>query len=168
MRHLYTRLCEGELPSHRKQIPILSPINGRVKPLDDFPLEVIKQRMLGEGVVVEASGYQLVAPFDGIVERLNPTCEELRITSSSGVKMRIQLGLNAQHMMAEGFKIKVQEKIPFHTGQVLLEFDLRKMKSLLKSSLFAITIQNSQKLKGVVPNYRQVIAGEDNIFTLLI
>ncbi|XOV77862.1 MAG: PTS glucose transporter subunit IIA [Aestuariibacter sp.] len=168
MNHLLNKLCEGELPAHAKQFRILSPVNGRVKPLDSFPSKVIAQRYLGEGVVVEASGFQVIAPFDGMVERLNPTCEEVRLTSTAGIKMRIQFGLNAHHLMADGFRIKVPENVPFKRGQVIVEFDLRKMKMALKSTLFAITILNSQKLKGIVPNYRQVIAGEDHLFTLLI
>ncbi len=157
-----------QLPLHKKQIPILAPVNGRVKALDEFPALRFQQRLMGEGVAIEPSGYQIIAPFDCRVEMLNPTCEQIRLKNKMGVKLLIQLGLEAERMMAEGFKAKVKVGDIVKKGEVLLEFDLRKMKRTLDSVLFPVTILNNDKVKGVVPNYRQVMALEDEIFSLLI
>lgn len=166
---LFHKLVEpGSLPPHKRELKINAPINGRVKPLDEFPSKLLTERLFGEGVCVDPSGYQVTAPFDGVVELLPSTCEQIRIKSNKGIKLRIQLGYKAENMMAEGFKIKVPEGHSFKQGEVLLEYDLRKMKEQLSCVLFPVTILNSEKMRGVVPNYRQVIASEDHVFSLLI
>lgn len=152
----------------KKQLPISSPVNGKIRPLHQYPSSLYTERMFGEGVCVELSGYQVVAPFNCLIEQLYPTAEQLRIRSAQGIRMQIQLGLNPESMMGNGFKLHVKPGDKIAKGEPLLEFDLRKMKTYLTSELAAITILNSDKLKALQPNYRQVIANEDIIFNLFI
>ncbi|MBE1301322.1 MAG: PTS glucose transporter subunit IIA [Alteromonadaceae bacterium] len=166
---LFGNLCVGsELPPHKKKIPISAPLNGRVKPLDEHPHFRFKLRLMGEGVLVEPSGYQIVAPLDCIVEHFNPTCEQIRLKSKAGIRLVIQVGINAEKMMGEGFKPRIKVGQIVKAGTTILEFDLPKMKRQLDSTVFAVTVMNSDKLKGVVPNYRQVRAMEDEIMNLLV
>lgn len=152
----------------KKQLPISSPVNGKVKPLNQYPAPLFTERLFGEGVCVELSGYQVLAPFNCLIEQLYPTAEQLRIRSANGIKMQIQLGLNPEVMMGNGFRRYVKPGDKVAKGEPLLEFDLRKMKTYLNSELAAITILNSDKLKALQPNYRQVIANEDIIFNLFV
>lgn len=153
---------------YKKRIAINSPVNGKVGALDNFPSLLYTQRLFGEGVTIELSGYQVLAPFDCIVEQLHPTAEQIRIKSAQGIRMQIQLGLQTENMMGNGFRLYAAPGQKLRGGEALLDFNLRKMKDNLKSSLAAITILNSNRLTGVRPHYRQVRANEDVLFDLYI
>ena len=82
--------------------------------------------------------------------------------------MQIQMGIDSHIMMGEGFKRKVQVGEVFKQGQVLAEFDLRKMKLVLESTLCPVTIINSDKIAGIQAHCHQVIATEDHAMTVYI
>lgn len=169
MNLLFGRLIKSDDDvEFKKHIPVLSPVNGKVLPLDSFPLKLYRQRMFGEGVAVELSGYQVVAPFDCVIEQLHPTSEQLRIKSTQGIRMQIQLGQNTEIMMGNGFKHYAKTGESVAAGEPILDFNLRKMKDALKSPLAAITILNSDRLSGIRPHYRQVRNSEDVLMDLYI
>lgn len=153
-------------PEANRKIAIPSPLNGRVKPLDSVPLKVFSQRLLGEGIAIEPSGYQLFTPFDCKIDQLPATGEQIRLRASNGLLLLIQLGIGTERLMGEGFQFHVKEGDTVRKGDHILDFDLRKMKAQLDSILCPVTVLNSQKVKGIEPNYRQVLALEDHIFYL--
>ncbi|BDX06292.1 PTS sugar transporter subunit IIA [Planctobacterium marinum] len=169
MNLLYGRLIDSEDDvEFKKHIPVLSPVNGKVLPLNNYPQKLFTQRMFGEGVALELSGYQVVAPFDCIIEQLYPTSEQLRIKSAQGIRMQIQLGQNPEIMMGNGFKHYAKTGDSIAAGEPILDFNLRKMKDTLNSPLAAITILNSDRLSGIRPHYRQVRSSEDVLMDLYI
>ena len=169
MSTLFSKLIESENDiSFSKRLDIATPINGKVKSLDLYPSLLFKERLYGEGVVVEPSGYQIVSPFDGSIEQLPPTAEQIRVKSKQGIKLQIQLGVNTETMMGFGFKLLCKQGDTVEKGQPILNFDLRKIKERIDSSLCAITILNSDKVKGVMPNYRQVRINEDILLSLYV
>ena len=166
---LFSKLVDpSALPPHKKSLPILSPLSGRVTALDNVPDALFNQRVFGEGVAIEPSGYQVFAPFSGKVELFPESAHQLRIVAKNGLKMLIQMGINSHLLMGEGFKRKVQVGELFQQGQVLAEFDLRKMKLSLDSILCPVTIINSDKIAGIQAHYYQVIGAEDPAMTLYI
>lgn len=156
------------LPAYKKAIPILSPLSGKVLSLDTVPSKLFSERLFGEGVAIDPSGYQVFAPFSGTVEQFPETASQLRIKASNGLTMQIQLGMDSHRMMGEGFKRKIKVGESFSQGQVLLEFDLRKMKAQLTCVLCPVTILNSEKVRGIQAHCYQVIAGEDKALTVYL
>ncbi|MFT4939095.1 MAG: PTS system glucose-specific IIA component [Paraglaciecola sp.] len=165
----FSRLVDPKaLPPYKKSLPILSPVSGRVFTLDNVPDALFTQRIYGEGVAIEPSGYQIFAPFSGKVEQFPESAHQLRIVAKNGLKMQIQMGINSHRMMGEGFKRKVKVGELFKQGQVLAEFDLRKMKLALDCTLCPVTIINSDKIAGIQAHCYQVIATEDHAMTVYI
>jgi PTS system glucose-specific IIA component len=166
---LFNKLVDPDaLPPHKKLLPILSPISGRVFTLDEVPDALFSQRVYGEGVAIEPSGYQVIAPFAGKVESFPECAHQLRIVAKNGLRMQIQMGIDSHRMMGEGFKRKVKEGDFFEKGQILAEFDLRKMKTSLDSTLCPVTVINSDKLAGIQAHCYQVIGAEDPAMTVYI
>lgn len=166
---LFSKLVDPTaLPPHKKSLLILSPLFGRVTTLDSVPDALFNQRIFGEGVAIEPSGYQVFAPFAGKVEVFPESAYQLRIVAKNGLKMLIQMGINSHLMMGEGFKRKVQVGDVFKQGEVLAEFNLRKMKLALDSTLCPVTIINSDKIAGIQAHCHQVIGAEDPAMTLYI
>lgn len=166
---LFTRLVEPEaLPEHKSQIELLSPISGKVHPLEALTHPAYSQRLFGEGAAIEPSGHQLVAPFDGKVIYLPTLANQVIFKSKYGVEVRVQMGMDSDKMMAEGFKRCSVEGETIKAGQTVIEFDLLKLKRKLSCHLCPVTILNSDKLKGVLLGNRQVMAGRDVLLKMLI
>jgi PTS system glucose-specific IIA component len=166
---LFNRLVDaGSLPSHKTAIGIISPMSGRVLPLDEVPHALFTERLFGEGVAIQPSGYQVFAPFSGTVLHFPELANQLRIKAKNGLKLQIQVGIDSHLMMGEGFKRLVKEGQNFEQGQVVAEFSLTKMKQQLSSTLCPVTLINSDKVKALQAHYFQVIAKEDKIFTIYL
>lgn len=166
---LFNRLVNANaIPPHKKSIDLISPLSGTVVPLDDVPDALFTARLFGEGVAIKPSGYQVIAPFSGIVLHFPELANQIRIKASNGLQLQIQLGIDSHIMMAEGFKRFFKKGDRFEQGQVLAEFSLSKMKAALPSILCPITLLNSDKTKGLQAHYYQVIANEDKVFTIYL
>lgn len=147
---------------------ILSPISGRVVPLEDVPQAIFSKKLLGDGVAIQPSGYQVLAPFDCKIVQLPVTGEQIRLRGKAGIQLLIQVGIGTYKIMGEGFKLHVQEGSVVKAGTVILDFNMNKIKHRIDSLLCPVTMLNSDKTLGILPNYRQAIAGEDSIFSILV
>lgn len=151
-----------------KRLPLASPLTGKVHTLDKVPCPLFKQRIFGEGIAIEPTGYQLLAPCSGQVILCNELGNQLRLQAKNGLQILIQLGIGSEHMLGEGFKRLIKTGEKFSQGQVLLEFDLIKMKKQLVSTLSPVTIVNSDKLLAIEAHCHHVMAGKDPAMTLYI
>ena len=166
---LFTRLVtQDAIPTHKKVLEVLSPLNGKVIPLDDVPHALFQQRIFGEGLAISPSGYQVFAPFAGKMLHFPELANQLRFKAQNGLQLQVQLGIDSHLMMAEGFKRLVKEGEHFNQGQVIAEFSIHKMKKSLSSILCPITILNSDKVKGIQAYYYPVMANEDKIMSVYI
>tara|TARA_R110000751_G_scaffold55346_3_gene118766 strand:+ start:97313 stop:97819 length:507 start_codon:yes stop_codon:yes gene_type:complete len=166
---LFNRLvAANSLPTHNKAIDMLSPLSGKIVPLDDVPHALFTARMFGEGIAIVPSGYQVLAPFAGSMLHFPEMANQLRLKAKNGLQLQIQLGIDSHLMMGEGFKRVVKQGEQFQQGQILAEFNLVKMKKTLPSILCPVTLLNSDKIKGLQGHYFQVIAVEDKMLTVYI
>lgn len=166
---LFNRLVPADaLPVHRSQIALVSPLTGKVAALDMLSHPVYVHRLMGEGAVIDPTGYQLLAPFDGKVVEIANMANRIVLRSAQGIRLNIQLGMDSDSMMGEGFKAHCKTGQNISTGQLLIEFDLNKMKRKLHDHRCAVTVLNSDKLKGVVITAKHVMAGQDPVFRMLI
>jgi glucose-specific phosphotransferase system IIA component len=166
---IFRRLVDQDrLPTHTRQIPILSPLSGRVFGLDHATNPIFTNRLMGEGVSISPTGYQVFCPFDGKVISLSVCMDQIKIKSKQGIVVYIQMGIDNPIQYGEGLKAKVKLGHIVKQGDTLLEFDLAKIKAKTPNFACACTILNSDKTKGVLIHSHTVRAGEDPMMTLLI
>lgn len=164
---LFSKLVSHDaIPPHKIQIPVTSPVNGRIVELAQFPALIVQQRLLGEGVCIQPAGYQFVAPVDGIIERLPATGHYIKLRSAKGLRFHILLGWQTEQLMGEGFRLKKRQGEPVMQGDVILEFDLPKLKRVCDPPLFAFMLSNSDKTKAMTTTFQQVLANQDTILNL--
>lgn len=165
---LFSRILTAPPDNFKKRIAIPSPISGRVKPLDDMPSRVHTERLLGEGVVIAPSGYQVIAPFQCRIESLPKTGEQIKLRSAQGLLLLIQIGVNTQRLHGEGFVFHAKPGDVVKAGTKILDFNLNRIKAKADSPLCSVTLLNSDKVLGVEPHYRQVMALDDPIFSIYL
>ena len=108
---------------------VKSPITGRIIPLDQIPDQVFSQGILGEGVGIEPTGTEVVAPGDGTVcSVMEDSKHACGIQLDNGVEVLIHVGMDTVEMAGDGFQLHVQEGDRVRLGDKLITFDPEKIR----------------------------------------
>ena len=76
-----------------KKLLILSPLTGKVMPLEDVPDPVFSQKNIGDGVAVFPSESRIVSPVDGQVVSVADTGHAYGLKTEDGLEILIHVGL---------------------------------------------------------------------------
>ena len=102
---------------------LLSPLAGRVIPLSDVHDQMFAKGLLGQGVAIEPSGDQVVAPSDGKVEAIFPTGHAVALHTNEGLDVLIHVGLDTVKLEGKHFRVHAAVGDTVKRGDVLIEFD---------------------------------------------
>lgn len=127
-----------------------SPLTGHLKPLSAVNDEVFSSEAMGKGVAVEPSEGKIYAPTNGVVSRMFPTKHAVLITTESGAELLIHVGINTVKLKGEHYKTHVSENDIVQKGDLLLEFDVEKIKEAGFEVTTPIIITNSDQFEDVV------------------
>ncbi|MBE6164237.1 MAG: PTS trehalose transporter subunit IIBC [Streptococcus gallolyticus] len=105
-------------------ISIQSPLAGRVKNLSEAPDPVFAQGVMGQGVVIEPTEGELVAPVDGVVSVLFPTKHAIGLISDEGLELLMHIGMDTVNLDGDGFTAHVQQGDRVSVGDALISFDM--------------------------------------------
>lgn len=120
---------------------LLSPLTGRVVPLDSVPDPVFAQRMVGDGVAIEPTDSVVCAPVAGEVAVLFPSGHALAIATAEGLEVLVHLGIDSSHA-PEAFTPQVAVGDRVQAGQPLLQVDWAGLQGKARSVLSPVLILN--------------------------
>ncbi|MDY4761836.1 PTS system trehalose-specific EIIBC component [Streptococcus thoraltensis] len=103
---------------------IHSPLAGEVKPLSEAVDPVFAQGVMGQGVLVEPSEGQLVAPMSGTISVLFPSKHAVGLVSDEGVEMLMHIGMDTVNLDGKGFTAHVAQGDKVAAGDLLISFDI--------------------------------------------
>ena len=116
-------------PAQAGSSAVKSPITGRIIPLDQIPDQVFSQGILGEGVGIEPTGTEVLAPGDGTVcSVMEDSKHACGIQLDNGVEVLIHVGMDTVEMAGDGFQLHVQEGDRVRLGDKLITFDPEKIR----------------------------------------
>ena len=108
---------------------ILSPLNGRVIPLEEVPDEVFAEKVLGDGAAVIPENGNIYSPIDGEIVSIPESLHAYGIRSDAGIEMIVHFGLETVNLKGEGFSPKVKVGDRVKAGQLLCIADMDFLKS---------------------------------------
>jgi len=123
-------------------ITLVSPITGRVVPLEQVPDPVFSGRLAGDGVAVEATDGLLLAPAAGRVMLIFPGGHALGLTTPDGLELLVHVGLDTVELHGQGFSIAVAEGDEVAAGDLLGRFDPAQIRAQGKSLLSPVLVTN--------------------------
>lgn len=126
---------------------LVAPLSGKLVKIEDVPDPVFSDKIIGEGIAIEPTTEELLAPIDGEVINITPTKHAIGIRTEKGTEVLIHVGLETVSMDGEGFTVHVQEGDQVSTGQPLMTFDLELIRERANSILTPIVITNNQNQK---------------------
>ena len=108
---------------------ILSPLDGRVIPLEEVPDEVFSEKVLGDGAAVIPENGNIYSPIDGEIVSIPESLHAYGIRSDAGIEMIVHFGLETVNLKGEGFSPKVKVGDRVKAGQLLCTADMDFLKS---------------------------------------
>lgn len=146
---------------------VASPMKGNVKALAESEDEAFASGALGEGLAIEPTEGKLYAPFDGEIVTFFPTGHAIGLKSADGVELLIHVGMDTVKLNGEGFTPKAKQGDRVKKGDLLLEFDIAKIKAAGYSIVSPVIVTNTDDYADVIPtDAASVNAGDEAIIIL--
>ncbi|GAA0339711.1 hypothetical protein GCM10008931_34220 [Oceanobacillus oncorhynchi subsp. oncorhynchi] len=120
-----------------------NPIEGEVLPISDVKDEAFASEALGKGFAIEPTEGSVVAPFDGEAVTIFPSKHAIGLVSETGVEVLIHVGLNTVELDGKYFEAFVESGQPIKKGQLLLTFELEKIKEAGYVTQVPIVVTNT-------------------------
>lgn len=150
-----------------RELSLLAPLSGVPVPLDRIPDPVFANKMVGEGISIDPTTSELLAPIDGRVTQIHGAHHALTITTPDGIEVLLHIGLDTVMLKGEGFSPRVTEGDQVRAGQPLISFELDKIGRRARSLLTEIIIANRQVVS-LDPASGLVEAGRDVVLRAVL
>lgn len=121
---------------------VYAPVEGNVIARKEIKDETFAAGILGDGVGIEPSVGEVVAPFDGTVSALFDTKHAIGLTSKDGMELLIHVGINTVELNGKHFKTYVNTGDTVKAGQKLISFDIQAIKKAGYDVTTAVLVSN--------------------------
>lgn len=145
---------------------LTSPLKGEVKELSQVADEVFAGGDLGKGIAIVPSEGRLVSPVDGIISVVFPTGHAVAVTSNDGAEILMHIGFNTVSLEGKYFKLNVTQEQIVKKGDLLVEFDIYKIKEKGFDITTPMVITNSHNYSNIEPVKKEFIKYNDDILML--
>ena len=104
-------------------------LNGTVVPLAEVKDEAFASGALGDGIAIEPTDGELVAPADGEISSTFETHHAVGMTTVDGAELLMHIGIDTVKLGGKHFTYLVNEGDKVKKGQPLIRFELEAIKS---------------------------------------
>lgn len=104
-------------------------LNGTVVPLAEVKDEAFASGALGDGIAIEPTDGELVAPADGEISSTFETHHAVGMTTVDGAELLMHIGIDTVKLGGKHFTYLVNEGDKVKKGQPLIRFDLEAIKA---------------------------------------
>jgi beta-glucoside PTS system EIICBA component len=132
-----------------------SPLIGQMIDLSDVNDDVFSSKVMGDGIAVIPSIGELYAPADGKIEMIFETNHALGMTTDKGAQILFHVGLDTVELAGKYFEPQVKVGDEVKTGDLLLKFDLDRIREKFDPVTVAI-ITNKEAYSVKVADIKQV------------
>lgn len=150
-----TGAIEAKAEEKQKKVPkeltLTAPVAGTAIDLTEVKDEVFSKLILGDGIAIEPTDGKVYAPFDGIVRVAYPTGHAVGIATESGAEYLLHLGIDTVDLKGQYFKSHVEQGMKVKQGDLLVEYDVAKVKAAGYDPTLMLIITKNDALDSVTP-----------------
>ena len=110
------------------EILLSSHMEGAAMPMSEVKDAPFASEVLGKGIAVIPKKGEVTAPCDAVVETVFATRHAIGLKADHGVEILIHVGINTVELGGKFYTSHVTEGDRVRTGQVMLTFDMEKIK----------------------------------------
>lgn len=126
---------------------IISPMSGKVIPIEDVDDPIFSDKVSGDGVAVILDSPIVYAPVSGEISVFFDTKHAFMITADDGVQVLVHIGLDSIIMEGVGITAFKNRGERVEAGEKIVEIDLPFFKRRHINMVSPILIVNHEKLK---------------------
>ncbi|MBR9727123.1 PTS glucose transporter subunit IIA [Shewanella intestini] len=159
------RLMSGQKPTSGG-IDIIAPVSGQMVEIETVPDVVFAEKIVGDGIAIDPTGKQILAPIDGTIGKIFETNHAFSIESPQGLELFVHFGVGTVELRGNGFTRLAEEGQHVKAGDPILEFDLEFLRGQVDSLLTPVVLANMEDIGRLDKKHGQITAGKDIIFTI--
>lgn len=136
---------ENEKPTKNSKEIIYSPMLGQKLDIKECIDKVFSTEIVGKGCLIVPSLGKVYSPCDGKISLLADSLHAIGISSKAGAEILIHIGIDTVELQGEGFISHVEIYDEVKKGDLLMDFDIEKIKEAGKSLQSPIIITNTDE-----------------------
>ncbi|TDF96552.1 glucose PTS transporter subunit IIA [Paenibacillus piri] len=151
------------------QVLFNAPMQGHMIPLEEVPDKIFAGKLVGNGVAFMPDRGELVAPIAGKIIILYPTLHAIGIQTEEGLEVLLHIGIDTAQLQGKWFTAFVKEGDTVEAGQLLVRFNLQKVKKNCTSLATPMIITNVDKVKSwSFAPYKSVKKGQASVMSVVL
>lgn len=151
------------------RVQFKSPVHGRMIPIEEVPDTIFADKIVGNGVAFMPERGEAVAPVGGVVIHLHPSKHAIGIRTPEGLEVLLHVGIDTVELGGAGFLAFVEEGDTVVPGQLLLRFDLARIRSGGKSPVTPMVITNPERVRSwAFAPYTAVKKGQASVMSVVL
>jgi PTS system D-glucosamine-specific IIC component len=152
-----------------QRVPFSSPVQGRMIPIEEVPDPIFADKIVGNGAAFLPEKGELVAPISGTVVHVHPSKHALGISSEEGLEVLLHIGIDTVKLQGKWFNALVKEGDKVKAGDLLIRFQLQKIRKHCKSMATPMVITNSDIVKSwSFAPYKAVRKGQGSVMSVVL
>ena len=153
--------------AHAAKDTVLSAcLNGTVVPLADVKDEAFASGALGDGIAIEPTDGELVAPADGEISSTFETHHAVGMTTVDGAELLMHIGIDTVKLGGKHFTYLVNEGDKVRKGQPLIRFDIEAIKAEGYPVTTPLIVCNTDEYAAVTPKASGTVKQGDALLEL--
>lgn len=127
---LWKEEANSETPENNDEInTIQAPLKGNVIALESVNDEMFSKKALGDGIAMIPEIGELYAPCEGTIKMVFDTKHAIGMETTNGTELLFHVGLNTVELNGKYYEACVKAGDHVKQGDLLLKFDVEKIKS---------------------------------------
>jgi glucose-specific phosphotransferase system IIA component len=169
----YSELIREEIMKVlRKDIQLVlfhSPMQGRMIPIEEVPDRIFASKLVGNGVAFYPEKGELVSPVAGRILHVFPTMHALGIVTEEGLEILLHIGIDTANLPGKCFTAVVKEGDMVEPGQLLVKFNVNKIKKFASSLATPMIITNPDRVKSwSYAPFKAVKKGQKSVMSVVL
>ncbi|MED1189081.1 beta-glucoside-specific PTS transporter subunit IIABC [Bacillus paralicheniformis] len=145
---------------------IFSPITGKIVKLTEVNDPTFSQEIMGKGIAIEPQVGRVVSPVNGVVTTLFKTKHAIGLVRDDGVEVLIHVGLDTVNLNGKYFSSHIQQGDRVKVGDLLVEFDIGKIKKVGYPTITPIIITNTSKYLNIEGVEEETVKEGDSLLKI--
>ncbi len=148
-------------------VNIMSPLEGHMIDLSQVNDTTFSSGVMGDGVAIIPTKGQVIAPFDGKIDVFFKTHHAIGLRSETGVELLIHVGLDTVNLEGKYFTPYKKQGDLIKSGEVILEFDIEKIKEAGYELTTPIIITNTPQFMDIIAKEKDVVTFKDQVLSII-
>ena len=142
-------------------LTIKAPLSGILIPLSEVPDPVFSQKMVGDGIAIDPTSDELLAPCEGEIVQLHPAGHAVTLRAPEGLEVLLHVGIDTVKLKGKGFEplVKIGQKVK--AGEPLIRFSADEVARKAKSLISMVVFTNEEMIANLAFRSGLVRAGKD-------